>query len=148
MLAEGCAFFEATGAGAALHVGWKVAVNLLEAASGIATRTRGIVDKAHAVDPAVEVVATRKVFPGTKRVAIKAVLAGGALPHRLGLSETVLVFPQHIALLGGLEPAPERMRELKSWSREKKIGVEVTDTKQAVLIARAGADVIQVDKID
>ena len=147
-LPRGRSFLEATGSGAALHTGWKVAVNLLEAASGIATRTRGIVDRVHAVDPSVEVVATRKVFPGTKRVAIKAVFAGGALPHRLGLSETILVFPQHVALLGGLEAALERIRELKSRSREKKVGVEVEDLKDAVLVAQAGADVIQVDKMD
>ena len=60
-------------------------------ASGIATRTSQIVKKAKAVNPSVVVVTTRKAFPGTKKVAIKAIIAGGALPHRLGLSETILV---------------------------------------------------------
>ena len=51
-------------------------------------------------------------------------------------------------MLGGLEAALERIRELKSRSREKKVGVEVEDLKDAVLVAQAGADVIQVDKMD
>ena len=38
--------------------------------------------------------------PGTKGIATKAVYAGGGLPHRLGLSESVLVFAQHTAFLG------------------------------------------------
>ena len=33
----------------------------------------------------------------------KAILAGGAVPHRLGLSDTVLLFPEHLALLDGMD---------------------------------------------
>jgi molybdenum transport protein len=34
-------------------------------------------------------------FPGTQAAAIKAVLSGGASPHRLSLAETLLVFAEH-----------------------------------------------------
>jgi nicotinate-nucleotide pyrophosphorylase len=37
-------------------------------------------------------------FPGTQAAAIKAVLSGGASPHRLSLSETLLVFAEHRTL--------------------------------------------------
>lgn len=61
-----------------------------------------MVKAARSVNPDVAVVTTRKSFPGAKRIAIKAIIAGGALPHRLGLSETILPFKQHTAFLGGL----------------------------------------------
>ena len=81
----------AEGTAAGLHQGWKVVLNILEYASGIAARTHRLVKVAKNINPKLEIVATRKSFPGTKELAIKAILSGGALPHRLGLSETVLM---------------------------------------------------------
>ncbi len=147
LLPQGKTFLEATGPAESLHTAWKSAVNLLEAASGIATRTHLLVQSAQSVNPAAEVVATRKIFPGTKAVATKAVYAGGALPHRLGLSESVLVFQQHVVFLGGTQELWARLPELKSRAREKKIAIEVFDESAALAAALAGADVVQVDKL-
>lgn len=146
-LAAGSEFLAAEGSARALHAGWKVALNLLEYASGIASRTERIVAKAKAVNPGVSVVTTRKSFPGTKKIAIKAITAGGALPHRLGLSETVLVFKQHTAFLGGLEGFLGSLAALRSSARETKIIVEADTVEEALQIARSGADVVQIDKI-
>ena len=44
-------------------------------------------------------------FSGTKAAAIKAILSGGASPHRLSLSETLLIFAEHRAFLGDEAPA-------------------------------------------
>ena len=140
-------FLEANGPAGSLHMGWKAALNLLEAASGIATRTWALVRAARSVNADIEVVATRKVFSGTKSVATKAVYAGGALPHRLGLSESVLVFAQHVAFLGGYEELWSRLPEISNRAKEKKIAVEVTDAVGALAAARAGADMVQVDKL-
>src|ERR1039457_6054416 len=123
-LSAGIEFLVADGPAQALHAGWKVALNLLEYASGIASRTQRIVEKCRAVNPSLSVVPTRKSFPGTKKIAIKAIIAGGALPHRLGLSETVLVFKQHTAFLGGLEAFLDSVSELKKKARETKIIIE------------------------
>ena len=90
----------ASGPADSVLAGWKVAQTLVEYASGIATAAAAIVAAARAVRPDVVVACTRKTFPGTKAVAIKAVIAGGAVPHRLGLSDSVLLFPEHRALLG------------------------------------------------
>lgn len=144
---QGDVLIVATGSAAALHLGWKPVANLLEAACGIATRTRAIVDVARAENPQIEVVATRKIFPGTKRVATKAVLAGGGYPHRLGLSETVLVFSQHTVFLGGLEECLARVPEYRRALPEKKIEVEVTTRDEALRACRAGVDLVQVDKM-
>ena len=147
VLPAGRVFLEASGRAGSLHMGWKAALNLLEAASAISTRTATLVRQARAANPAVEVVATRKVFPGTKAVATKAVYAGGALPHRLGLSESVLVFAQHVAFLEGQAELWKRLPDIKKRAPEKKIEVEVVEVGAALAAARAGADLIQVDKL-
>jgi molybdenum transport protein len=137
----------ATGSAQALHRGWKVAVNLLEYVSGIATRTRELVAAARQVNPRVTVATTRKVFPGTRSLAVKGILAGGAVPHRLGLSETILIFPQHRAFLDGLDGLCQALRTLKQHGREHKLGVEVEGLEDALAVAAAGADLLQFDKL-
>ncbi|MGC8775663.1 MAG: ModD protein [Chlorobaculum sp.] len=145
--APGTEILRASGPAAALHTGWKVAMNLLEYASGISTRTATIVERARAANPDINVVTTRKSFPGTKKIAIKAIMAGGAFPHRLGLSESILVFSQHTAFLGGLDPFLERIADLKKHAPEQKILVEADSADEAIRIAAAGAHVVQVDKM-
>ncbi|PWC40385.1 ModD protein [Azospirillum sp. TSO22-1] len=135
----------AHGTAAALLVSWKVAQTLVEYASGIATAARRIVDAARAVNPAVMVACTRKNFPGTKALAVRAVLAGGASLHRLGLSETVLLFPEHRAFLPGGSLALGVGR-LKAANPERTIVVEVNTLAEALAAAEAGADVIQLEK--
>jgi molybdenum transport protein len=146
-LSAGIEFLAADGTAQALHAGWKVALNLLEYASGIASRTQRIVEKSRAANPSISIVTTRKSFPGTKKIAIKAITAGGALAHRLGLSESVLVFKQHVGFLGGLEAFLGSVSELKLKARETKIIVEADTREDALLIARSRVDIVQLDKI-
>jgi molybdenum transport protein len=101
VLDPGSPILMAHGPASALLRSWKVAQTLIEIWSGVATEARAIVDAATAVAPHIAVACTRKNVPGTKRFAVAAVKAGGAVMHRLGLSETVLVFPEHRAFLGG-----------------------------------------------
>ena len=143
----GTTFLSAEGNAQALHTSWKAAMNLLEYASGIATRTRHIVTAVKSVNPRAEVVSTRKSFPGTKKLVIKAITAGGALPHRLGLSESVLVFKQHRNFVGGLEPLLRSLAAVRRRAAENKVIVEAESAEEALLIARAGVDVIQLDKM-
>ncbi len=138
----------AEGTAGALHQGWKVALNILECASAIATRTYRLVKAAKSINSNLEILATRKNFPGTKELAIKAILAGGALPHRLGLSETILIFEQHRVFLDGFEALVTKIPELKARACEKKIIVEVETLDEAIRLANAGVDGIQFDKVD
>jgi molybdenum transport protein len=117
----------------------------MEYATGIATRAAAIVDAARAANPDIVVACTRKVFPGTKAMAIKAILAGGAVPHRLGLSDTVLLFPEHLALMDGTAPGAA-IATLKRRCPEKKVVIEVTTPEEAERAAEAGADVVQLEK--
>jgi len=130
-----------------LLMAWKVGQNILEYVSGIATRTRRMLQLAREVNPRIEVNTTRKSFPGTKEFSIKGVVAGGGLPHRLGLSETVLVFPQHMRFIDGLEGLLAKMSHIRSRCREKKVLVEVETIADAVRVCQAGADGVQVDKM-
>lgn len=131
-----------------LHQAWRISLNILEYASGIATRTAEFLEKARAFNPKIQVVTTRKNFPGTKELSIKAVVAGGGLPHRLGLSETVLIFPQHLTFLGGIDNLKKEMVAIKAKACEKRVIVEVERVEEAIEICVAGADGVQFDKIN
>src|SRR5271169_3324240 len=145
VLQPGMPILKAHGSAAGLLQSWKVAQTLIEIWSGVATAAREIVDAAAAVAPQIAVACTRKNIPGTKRFAVAAVRAGGAVMHRLGLSETVLVFPEHRAFLGG-EPLRETVHRLRHAAPEKKLVIEVASIEDAVAAAAAGFDVIQAEK--
>jgi molybdenum transport protein len=144
-LEQGSPILTAHGPASALLRSWKVAQTLIETWSGVATATRTILDAARAVAPQIAVACTRKNIPGTKRFAVAAVKAGGAVMHRLGLSETILVFPEHRAFLGGVSLA-ERVEQLRRAAPEKRLVIEVTTFQEAVEAAVAGFDVIQAEK--
>ena len=135
----------AEGPAAALQAGWKVSQTLLETAGGIAATARDIVAATRRAKLDIVVACTRKSLPGTRSLSIKAILCGGAVPHRLGLSETILVFAQHRAFTGDASLAAiiDRLRQR---APEKKIVVEADTLDEAVATAEAGADIVQLDK--
>lgn len=135
------------GRAADLHIAWKVCQNILDHCSGIATKTRKMVDLVQSYNPNLPVLTTRKGFPGTKALAIKSVIAGGAVPHRLGLSETVLVFKQHMNFIGGFDSLLASLPRIKAHCCEKKVIVETESVEQALALCRAGVDGIQFDKL-
>ncbi len=147
-LKKGETFLIGKGKASALHKVWKATQILLEYACGIATKTHKLVSLAQKVNPDVAVVTTRKTFPLSKKVSIKAILSGGALPHRLGLSETILVFGEHLNFYGGYEKFFRDLDEIKKKAVEKKITVEVKDMEMAIKAIKAGVDILQLDKFD
>jgi molybdenum transport protein len=147
MLQPGAAILSAHGPAGALLRSWKVAQTLIEVWSGVATVARDIVFAAHAVAPDVAVACTRKNVPGTKTFAVAAIRAGGATMHRLGLSETVLVFPEHLAILGDLS-LTDIVARLRRVAPEKKLVVEVKSINEALAAANAGFDVVQAEKFE
>ncbi|MDM7456338.1 MAG: ModD protein [Tepidimonas sp.] len=139
-VAAGTPLLEAEGSAASLHRAWKTAQVLVEWSSGIATRAAAIVAAAGDVP----VACTRKNVPGTKALSIKAVRAGGATMHRLGLSETLLVFAEHRLFLD--EAPATTIKRLRRREPEKKIVVEVVDVAEALRWMEAGADVLQLER--
>ena len=142
----GESFFRAQGGAVDLHAAWKVCLNVFDHLSAVATKTRAMVDAAHAENSHCEVLTTRKSMPGAKDLLTQAVMAGGAFPHRLGLSETVLVFDHHLTFFGGFDAFVEQLPAIKARCIEKKLFVEA-DAEHARALARAGVDGIQLDKV-
>ena len=150
-LQAGEAFLAVQGRAADLHAAWKVCLNVFDHLSAVATKTRAMVDAAHSANPLCEVLTTRKSMPGVKDLLTSAVMAGGAWPHRLGLSETVLVFEHHLTFFGGFDAFVEQLPSIKARCVEKKLFVEA-GPQQAVALAQAsaggkGVDGIQLDKV-
>ncbi|KNZ43488.1 ModD protein [Acetobacterium bakii] len=146
-VSAGAELISGTGRAQDLHIAWKVGQNILDSCSGIATKTRRMVDVVKSCNPKMAVLTTRKGFPGTKALATKAIMAGGAMPHRLGLSETILIFKQHMNFIGGFEGLLNKLPEMKTECCEKKVIVEAATLEQAISLCRAGADGIQFDKM-
>lgn len=144
-VASGEVLVRAEGPAEALHAGWKVAQVLMEWASGLASGAAEIVVAARAVNPAVMVACTRKSVPGTRTLSLKAVSAGGAVIHRTGLSDTVLLFAEHRAF-GGPRAMAEQIARLRQTCPERHIVVEVSSLDEAQAAAEAGADVLQLEK--
>jgi len=136
---------EAQGPAHALLMAWKVAQTLVEAASGIASETAAIVDALRREGHLLPLACTRKNFPGTRAMAAKAVRAGGGVMHRLGLSETLLLFPEHRAFIAPQVLSSEIARLVAS-QPEKRLVVEVGSADEALAMARAGAHVIQLER--
>ena len=130
----------------ALHTAWKQGMNLLEYLGGIASTTAAMLQAARQVNPGIQVAATRKAFPAARRLQQYAVLCGGGVVHRAGLSETILVFAQHRAFMPevSLQTIVERA---KAASPEKFVLVEADDAADALAAVRAGADGVQLDKM-
>ena len=137
---KGSVLLKATGRTDALFAVWKVTQILVEWASGVASATRALVDAAGSVP----VACTRKQTPGTKALSVKAVKAGGGVIHRLGLSETILLFAEHRQFLA--ETPAAILQRLKTQAPEHRRVVEVHDLDDARLWAKTGAEVLQMDK--
>lgn len=141
----GATILTGEGEAGSLHRVWKVAQTLMEIWSGVASATRELARAARVGRPDIMIACTRKNVPGTKAMAVAAVKAGGGVMHRLGLSETVLVFPQHRAFRPR-DGFAELARALRSRVPEKKLTVEVVTIEEGAAAAEAGFDVIQAEK--
>lgn len=136
------------GTHADLHSAWRLCQILLEYACGMASRAHTMLQSARAHNPHCELFITRKTFPFAKRFVIRALLCGGAMPHRLGLSETILVFDQHRALYPDAAAFHAALAGMKKRGAEKKLTVESDSLHDAKTLLALGVDVIQMDKCD
>jgi len=144
---KGETFFEAEGAADKIHLAWKSVLRLIEGYSGIATKTKEFVDIAKKQNPKVNIATTRKNVAGTKKFAIKAVVSGGAYPHRMGLSETVLLFDEHLMFLKDDLELKNILEKMKSNIIEKKVGIETDNHEIGLKYVKMGFDFIQLDKL-
>lgn len=126
-----------------LLAGERLALNLMQRLSGVATLTRAYVKAIEGTKA--QIVDTRKTTPGLRMLEKYAVLSGGGRNHRLGLDDGVLIKDNHIALAGGVRAAVERARA--EVGHLHKIEVEVSterDLREAIV---SGADIILLDNL-
>jgi nicotinate-nucleotide pyrophosphorylase (carboxylating) len=121
----------------------RTALNIIGRMSGIATATRRFVESVQAVNPACRVAATRKTCPGMRELDKKAVTLGGGDPHRMNLSDSILIKDNHLALVS-LDEAIARAR---SRAPHRDVEAEVESSSDALRAAEAGVDIIMFDNM-
>ena len=125
----------------------RVALNLLQRMSGVATLTRQYVDRVEGTKT--RILDTRKTTPLLRDLEKYAVACGGGTNHRHGLWDQVLIKDNHLAALAGASPNPiaaavERARALYP---NLKIEVEADTLEQVGWGAESGADVVLLDNM-
>jgi nicotinate-nucleotide pyrophosphorylase (carboxylating) len=123
--------------------GERTMLNLLSRMSGIATKTRRLLEKLEKANAKTKIAATRKSAPGLLYFDKKAVVVGGGDSHRLHLDDMILIKDNHLAIVGSIEEAVKRAKANGSFT--KKIEIEVTTAEDALKAAKAGADVVMLD---
>ena len=121
----------------------RTALNIIGRMSGIATQTKKMADIVSAVNPSCRIAATRKTCPGFQVLDKKAVMIGGGDPHRMNLSDGILIKDNHLALV----PLGIAIQAAKKGTAYKKIEVEVETPKNALFAVKAGADIIMLDNM-
>jgi nicotinate-nucleotide pyrophosphorylase (carboxylating) len=132
---------EFRGRAAALLTAERTALNFMQRLSGTATMARGFVDVAAG---RITVLDTRKTTPLLRMLEKYAVRAGGAVNHRQGLSDGILIKDNHVRLAGGVVEAVTRMR---TGTRGLPIEVEAQSLEQVDAALAAGADIILLDNL-
>ena len=124
-----------------LLTGERVALNLIQRMSGVATLTRQYVKAIEGTSATI--VDTRKTTPGLRMLEKYAVTVGGGKNHRMGLDDGVLIKDNHIALAGGITEAitAARLRV----GHLHKIEVEISNWAQLREAIMAGADIVMLD---
>jgi nicotinate-nucleotide pyrophosphorylase (carboxylating) len=123
--------------------GERVALNLLQQLSGVATLTRRFVRAVEGTKA--EILETRKTTPGLRALEKYAVRVGGGKNHRKDLGEAVLIKENHIRLAGGVSAAltaAQAAKGLVAW-----IEIEVTNLDELRAALTHNPDVILLDNM-
>lgn len=143
LLAKGDLLATMSGDASDLLMGERVALNLLQRMSGVATLTTRFV--AAVAGTKARIVDTRKTTPGLRELEKYAVRVGGGINHRTGLYDGVLIKENHIAAAGGISEAISRARAYIPHTL--KIEIETESLSQVEEALAAGADIIMLDNM-
>jgi nicotinate-nucleotide pyrophosphorylase (carboxylating) len=142
-VADGTVVAALDGPARGILTGERVALNLLQQLSGVATLTRQIVDQIEGTGA--RLLDTRKTVPGLRALQRYAVRVGGGSNHRFNLFDGVLIKENHVTVAGGITPAIERARA--AIGPMTKIEVEVETLDQLDQALDSGADMILLDNM-
>jgi len=134
---------EIQGSPRAILTGERVALNLLQRLSGIATLTSRFVKAVEGLP--VKILDTRKTVPGIRILDKYGVSVGGGYNHRFGLYDGILIKDNHIKLAGGISRAVKLIRERSK--TKLRMEVEATSLDEVKEALSAGADMIMLDNM-
>lgn len=140
---KGTVIAEVEGSTHRILTGERLALNLLQRMSGIATRTRTFVEALGGLPT--RLVDTRKTTPGHRMLEKYAVRTGGGANHRFGLYDAVMIKDNHIKGAGGITQAVSRARA--AIPHTMTIEVETENLEQVNEALQAGADIIMLDNM-
>ncbi len=121
----------------------RVALNLLQRLSGIATLTARFVDEVKGT--AVRITDTRKTTPGLRVLEKYGVRVGGGANHRFNLADGVLIKDNHIAACGSIQKAVDKVRE--QIPHTIRVEVETDSLDQVKECLACGVDIIMLDNM-
>ena len=125
-------------------LGERVALNLIQRMSGIATLTNLFVKELEGSNT--KLLDTRKTTPNLRLLEKYAVKVGGGNNHRFNLSDGVMLKDNHISACGGIKEAVDLARQNTSFVR--KIEVETENLEMVKEALEAKADIIMLDNMN
>ncbi len=126
-----------------LLVGERIALNLLQRMSGIATLTNRFIQEIKHTNA--KLLDTRKTTPNLRILEKYSVKIGGGCNHRFNLSDGIMIKDNHISAAGGIKKAIELTRKNSSFVRKIEVETENLEMVQEALLA--GADIIMLDNM-
>jgi len=135
---------EIEGLSRSVLTGERVALNLMQRMSGVATRTARAAAAVKGTNT--RIVDTRKSTPGLRVLEKYAVRMGGGYNHRFNLADGILIKDNHISAAGSITKAIETVR--KSVPHTLKIEIETESIEQVQEAISAGAEIIMLDNMD
>lgn len=132
-----------SGPARSILTGERVALNLLQRMSGIASMTARFVARVEGTRA--RIVDTRKTMPGLRILEKYAVRVGGGFNHRFGLYDSILIKDNHIGAAGGITEAVQKA--LAGASHTLTITVECDSLEQVDEALAAGADALLLDNM-
>jgi nicotinate-nucleotide pyrophosphorylase (carboxylating) len=131
------------GSARTILTGERTALNLLAHLSGVATLTRRFVDAV--AGTGVRITDTRKTTPLWRELERAATRAGGAVNHRWGLDDMVLIKENHLSAAGGIGEVVRRVKAENDL--DLKVEVETTSLEEVKAAIGAGVDRIMLDNM-
>lgn len=142
-ISKGDLISKLTGSTKSILSGERVALNLLQRMSGIATLTNRYVRELHGTNT--KLLDTRKTTPNLRLLEKYSVKIGGGENHRFNLSDGAMLKDNHIAYAGGIKNAVKLARMNNSFVRKIEVEVESIDMVKEALEAKA--DIIMLDNM-
>lgn len=145
---KGDVVFAVEGSARAILTAERLVLNCMQRMSGIATKTRNLVNLVKGTSA--QVLDTRKTTPNFRLLEKWAVVIGGGHNHRMGLYDMIMLKDNHIDMAGGIKEAIHRAKDyLRATDKTLKIEIETRNLDEVrQVLSTGGVDIIMLDNMD